>query len=86
MYCCHPEYGKITELKNSKGNFDTPGILSSQAIEKVKWWERSILDAFCVIKSNPEINYIICTDPSTNCRDVHGNNQYINRRWPVCET
>ena len=55
MYCCHREYGKITELKNSKGNFDTPGILSSQAIEKVKWWERSILDAFCVIKSNPEI-------------------------------
>ena len=84
MYYCHPEYNTVTELKNRKGNFDTPGM-SSQAIEKVKWWEHSILDAFCVIKSNPEIDYIICTDPSNNCRDVHGNNQYINGRWPVCE-
>ena len=47
LYYRYKEYDKITALKSSQDNF-----------EELKWWENNNLNSFCVMISNPEIDYI----------------------------
>ena len=59
LYYRYKEYDKITALKSSQDNFETQCPLNPSAIEELKWWENNNLNSFCVMISNPEIDYII---------------------------
>ena len=50
-------------------------------IEDQKWWKHNVLNSLSVIKSNPEIDYIIYADANIKDWGPYDNNETINGRW-----
>lgn len=65
LYYWHIEHDKITALNRNQGNLDNSCLLSPPVIKELKWENNNILNSFCVMQHNPEVEYIIYTDAST---------------------
>ena len=61
----HIEFDKISALRQNQGNFEAKCYLSPIAIAELNWWKDNILQVYRVLKSIPEVDYIIYSDAST---------------------
>ena len=68
-------------LREARGNFESPCIITPEASKDIIWWRDNILDAIASLYPTPEVDLAIFTDASNEGWGASTNEQTINGRY-----
>ena len=78
LHYCYLEQNKIMALREARGKFENPCIITPEASKGIIWWRDNILDAIASLHPAPEVDLTIFTDASNEGWGASTNDQTIN--------